>query len=151
MCVLIRLLTTWSGVILILIVKWHKFFMCTSKWHLSKNKVMNPPPVTIISYDEKPGIQAISGTSPDLPPVPGKYLCFSRDYEYKRHGTVSFLAGIDLLDGRVHGMVIDRHRSREFIEYHQLVDTTYPKDITIRIILDNYYAYIKYPASNFLS
>ena len=43
-----------------------------------------------LSYDEKPGIQAISNIAPDLPPVPGKHPTVSRDYEYKRHGTVSF-------------------------------------------------------------
>src|SRR5450631_3328896 len=50
-------------------------------------------------------------TSPDLPPVPGTYATFSRDHEYKRHGTLSLLAGIDLLTGKVHALVKDRHRS----------------------------------------
>src|ERR1700758_1319773 len=74
-------------------------------------------PVAIVSYDEKPGIQAIATTSPDLPPVPGTYATFSRDHEYKRHGTLSLLAGIDLLTGKVHALVKDRHRSREFVEF----------------------------------
>ena len=52
--------------------------------------------VAIVSYDEKPGIQAIATTAPDLPPEPGRHATFARDYEYKRHGTVSLLAGIDL-------------------------------------------------------
>src|ERR1700691_2270975 len=69
-------------------------------------------PVASVSYDEKPGIQAIATTSPDLPPVPGTYATFSRDHEYKRHGTLSLLAGIDLLTGKVHALVKDRHRSR---------------------------------------
>src|SRR5450631_3096701 len=59
-------------------------------------------PVAIVSYDEKPGIQAIATTAPDLPSAPGAYATFARDYEYKRHGTLSLLAGIDLLTGRVH-------------------------------------------------
>src|SRR5260221_675654 len=79
-------------------------------------------PVAIISYDEKPGIQAIATTAPDLPPVPGTYATFSRDNEYKRHGTLSLLAGIDLLTGKVHALVRDRHRSREFIEFLKLLD-----------------------------
>ncbi len=66
--------------------------------------------VAIVSYDEKPGIQAIAATAPDLPPAPGRHATFARDYEYKRHGTVSLLAGID---GQVHALVKDRHRSRE--------------------------------------
>src|SRR6266849_3061442 len=83
-------------------------------------------PVAIVSYDEKPGIQAIAITSPDLPPVPGTYATFSRDHEYKRHGTLSLLAGIDLLTGKVHALVKDRHRSREFIEFLKLLNTAYP-------------------------
>src|SRR6185437_5964151 len=58
--------------------------------------------VAIISYDEKPGIQAIGNTAPDLPPRPGAHETFARDHEYRRHGTLSLLAGIDLLTGRVH-------------------------------------------------
>src|SRR3979411_1902286 len=49
--------------------------------------------VAIVSYDEKPGIQAIATTAPDLPPKPGVHATFARDYEYKRHGTLSLLAG----------------------------------------------------------
>src|SRR5947209_14707005 len=70
-------------------------------------------PVAIISYDEKPGIQAIATTAPDLPPEPGVHATFARDHEYKRHGTLSLLAGIDLLTGKVHALVRDRHRSRD--------------------------------------
>src|ERR1700758_762751 len=58
--------------------------------------------VAVISYDEKPGIQAIATTAPDLPPEPGVHPAFARDHEYKRHGTPSLLAGIDLLTGKVH-------------------------------------------------
>jgi hypothetical protein len=60
------------------------------------------PNVAIISYDEKPGIQAIGNTAPDLPPQPGSHRSWARDHEYKRHGTLSLLAGIDLLTGKVH-------------------------------------------------
>jgi hypothetical protein len=58
--------------------------------------------VAIISYDEKPGIQAIATTGPDLSPKPGSHATFAREHEYKRHGTVSLLAGIDLVTGKVH-------------------------------------------------
>src|SRR5213594_469588 len=61
-------------------------------------------PVAIISCDEKPGIQAIATTAPDLPPQPGVHPTFARDHEYKRHGTLSLLAGIDLLTGKVHAL-----------------------------------------------
>jgi transposase len=98
--------------------------------------------VAIISYDEKPGIQAIATTAPDLPPVPGVQATFARDYEYKRHGTVSLLAGIDLLTGQVHALVKDRHRSREFIEFLKLLDAAYPAHTAIKLILDNHSAHI---------
>src|SRR5574341_1304936 len=98
--------------------------------------------VTIISYDEKPGIQAIATTAPDLPPEPGAHATFARDHEYKRHGTVSLLAGIDLLTGKVHALVKDRHRSREVIEFLKLLDAAYPTHTAIRLILDNHSAHI---------
>jgi transposase len=98
--------------------------------------------VAIISYDEKPGIQAIATTAPDLPPEPGTHATFTRDHEYKRNGTVSLLAGIDLLTGKVHALVKDRHRSREFIEFLQLLDASYPAHTAIKLILDNHSAHI---------
>src|SRR5438876_10094449 len=94
-------------------------------------------PVAIVSYDEKPGIQAIATTAPDLPPEPGVHATFARDHEYKRHGTLSLLAGIDLLTGKVHALVRDRHRSREFIEFLKLLDAAYPASTEIKFILDN--------------
>jgi transposase len=98
--------------------------------------------VAIISYDEKPGIQAIATPGPDLPPEPGAHPTFARDHEYKRHGTVSLLAGIDLLTGQVHALVKHRHRSREFIEFLKLIDATYPSHTAIKLILDNHAAHI---------
>jgi transposase len=98
--------------------------------------------IAVISYDEKPGIQAIATSAPDLPPEPGRHACFARDHEYKRHGTVSLLAGIDLVSGQVHALVRDRHRSREFIEFLKLIDAAYPPATAIKLILDNHSAHI---------
>jgi transposase len=98
--------------------------------------------VAIISYDEKPGIQAIATTSPDLPPQPHVHPSFARDHEYKRYGTLSLLAGIDLLTGKVHALVKDRHRSREFVEFLKLLDAAYPSQTAIHLILDNHSAHI---------
>src|SRR6266403_803530 len=98
--------------------------------------------VAIVSYDEKPGIQAIATTAPDLPPEPGRHATFARDHEYMRYGTVSLLAGIDLLTGQVHALVQDRHRSREFIEFLKLIDAAYPAHTAIKLILDNHSAHI---------
>jgi transposase len=101
-----------------------------------------PANVAIISYDEKPGIQAIGNTAPDLPPQPGTHQTFARDHEYKRHGTLSLLAGIDLLTGRIHARIEARHRSREFVAFLQQLDAVYPADTAIRLILDNHSAHI---------
>ena len=98
--------------------------------------------VAIISYDEKPGIQAIANTAPDLPPKPGKHKGFARDHEYKRHGTLSLLAGIDLLTGKVHARVEERHRSREFVGFLKVLDAAYPADTAIKLILDNHSAHV---------
>lgn len=98
--------------------------------------------VAILSYDEKPGIQALENCGPEKPPVPGQYPCWLRDYEYVRHGTLSLLAGIDLLNGHVHGLVTERHRSREFIEFLRKVDAHYPTGVKIRLVLDNHSAHI---------
>ncbi|HLN49737.1 MAG TPA: IS630 family transposase [Steroidobacteraceae bacterium] len=98
--------------------------------------------VAIISYDEKPGIQALATTAPDLPPQPGVHPTFARDHEYKRHGTVTLMAGIDLLSGKVHALVKDRHRSREFIEFLKVLDSVYPGHTAIHLILDNHSAHI---------
>ena len=98
--------------------------------------------VAIISYDEKPGIQAIGTTAPDLPPQPGSHPAFARDHEYKRHGTLSLLAGIDLLTGQVHASIEDRHRSREFVGFLKTLDAAYPADTAIKVILDNHSAHI---------
>ena len=97
---------------------------------------------TTLSYDEKPGIQAIKNIAPQLQPVVGKYPTLQRDYEYKRLGTVSLLAGIDLHTGKIIPLVKDRHRSREFIEFLEIVDKQYPDDWKIRVVLDNHSSHI---------
>jgi transposase len=104
----------------------------------------------VVSYDEKPGMQAIANTAPDLPPVPGKHRKHSRDHEYVRHGTVSLLAGLDLMNGSVHGIVRDRHRTAEFIELLRLLDERYPKGAKIRIVLDNHSAHTSRELQAFL-
>jgi transposase len=107
--------------------------------------------IAIVSYDEKPGIQAIGTTAPDRPPLPGISPTVMRDHEYKRHGTVTLLAGIDLLTGQVHALVKDRHRSREFIEYLKLLDAAYPTDTAIEVILDNHSAHVSRETTNWLA
>jgi Integrase core domain. len=106
---------------------------------LLKKKKENGEPIdmVIISYDEKPGIQAIGNKYPDLMPVPGHYPTISRDYEYVRHGKLSLLAGIDLLTGTVHHKIFEHRRSAEFVEFLKYTDSMYPPEIKIVMILDN--------------
>src|ERR1700731_3490102 len=89
------------------------------------------PDVVTVSVDEKPGVQAIANTAPDLPPVPGKHSSIGRDHEYKRLGTCSILAALDLHEGHVTARVERRHRSREFIAFLQDLDQYYPAHCTI--------------------
>ena len=91
--------------------------------------------VHILSYDEKPGIQAIATTSEDLQPD-DNHKTISRDYEYKRLGTISLLAGIDLQTGEAIPLVKDSHNSKDYIEFLKKLDDKYPKADKIRLVLD---------------
>src|SRR5438270_8608457 len=92
------------------------------------------PAVAVISYDEKPGIQAIGAIAPDLRPVTDTHPTIRRGHEYRRHGTVTLMAGIDLLTGQVHAFVKDRHRSREFIEFLNMIDFLNMLDAAVRFL-----------------
>ncbi len=107
--------------------------------------------MNILSYDEKPGIQAIENIAPDLSPIPGMYSTWGRDYEYKRHGTISLLASIDLVTGLVIAEVYDRHRSCEFVSFLKKVDQSYPKNEKIKIILDNHSSHISKETQTYLA
>lgn len=98
--------------------------------------VSDDTPVHVLSYDEKPGIQAIATISDDLMPDE-KHPTISRDYEYKRLGTLSLLAAIDLQTGEAIPLVRDKHSSKEYIEFLKLLDDKYPKGDKVRIVLDN--------------
>lgn len=81
-----------------------------------QNKEVQDLDILTVSIDEKPGIQAIKNIAPDLPPVAGKHSKIGRDYEYKRLGTLSILASLDLHTGKVIAIVEKQHRSIEFIK-----------------------------------
>ncbi len=102
---------------------------------------LKEPPVVTISYDEKPGIQALATTTPDRPPKPNQFPSHLRDYEYKRLGTVSLLAGLDLHTGRVTEIVSDRHASVDFIALLSKLDEAYSPQTRIRLLLDNHSAH----------
>jgi transposase len=90
----------------------------------------------VLSYDEKPGIQAISTTVADLLPTE-KNGTIKRDYEYKRLGTLSLLAGIDLQTGEAIPLVSDTHNSSDYMGFLKILDAKYPAGDKIRLVLDN--------------
>ena len=94
------------------------------------------PVVHVLSCDEKPGIQAIATTSPDLPPG-ASHGFVARDYEYRRLGTLSLIAGIDLQTGEAIPLVSDTHKSSDYVAFLKIVDAKYPAGDKIRIVLDN--------------
>ena len=105
-----------------------------------------------VSFDEKPGIQAIGNKGKELLPLPNSGNgCIYRDYEYVRHGTLSLLAGIDLHNGEIIYNVSETHKSSDFINLLQLLDSKYDKDKKIRIILDNVSSHISKETKKFLT
>lgn len=108
------------------------------------------PETHTISYDEKPGIQAIATTSADLPPTTSNGVTM-RDYEYKRLGTLSLLAGIDLLTGEAFPLVSETHKSSDFIAFLKMLDAKYPKGDKIRLVLDNHSAHTSKETKAFLA
>lgn len=115
------------------------------------NPQEGPPAVVTVSVDEKPGVQAIGNTAPDRPPVPGKYGNTGRDHEYKRFGTCSILAALDLHDGHITARVEKKHRSVEFIALLNDLDAYYPPQCNIRIILDNHSAHLSKQTHEYLA
>jgi transposase len=107
-------------------------------------------PAVVLSYDEKPGIQAIATTAPDLGPKPGRHAPVQRDHEYKRLGTLTLSAAVDLVSGFVHHVVTQRHRSREFIAFLERLDAHYPEGMLICLLLDNHSAHCSRETKRFL-
>ena len=108
------------------------------------------PMIHTISCDEKPGIQAIATTSDDLRPTEGNG-CVYRDYEYKRLGTMSLIAGIDLLTGIAIPVVSETHKSSDFICLLKKLDEMYPEGDVIRIICDNHSAHKSKEVQNYMA
>lgn len=93
-----------------------------------------------ISYDEKPGIQAIGVVADDLLPTM-KHGFIGRDSEYKRFGTVSLLAGMDLMTGEIIPLVRETHKSADFVDFLKILNEKYDKNKKIKIVLDNHSAH----------
>lgn len=109
------------------------------------------PLVVSLSHDEKPGIQAIGSVAPDLPLEADKHPSTSRDYECKRHGPLTLMAGLDLLTGRVRRAVVPRHRSREFVAFLKQLDRAYPPGAKLRVVLDNHSARVSQETRAYLA
>ena|SRR5487761_2353696 len=98
---------------------------------------LNPPDRAIVlSMDEKSQIQALDRTQPSLPMKPGRAGTMTHDY--KRNGTTTLFAALDVLSGSVIGQCLPRHRHSEFLTFLRTIDRTVPKRLQIHLILDNY-------------
>jgi transposase len=98
---------------------------------------LNPPDqAVVLCMDEKSQIQALDRTQPSLPLKPGRAGTMTHDY--KRHGTTSLFAALDVLTGKVIGKCFDRHRHDEFLRFLRTIDTQVPRKLHIHMIVDNY-------------
>ena len=98
---------------------------------------LNPPEhALVLSLDEKSQIQALDRTQPGLPLKPGRGQTMTHDY--KRHGTTTLFAALNVADGRVIGTCMDKHRHQEWLKFLRLVDQTTPADKQLHLIVDNY-------------
>lgn len=97
---------------------------------------LNPPDKALVfSVDEKSQIQALDRTAPLLPLRPG--LPARQTHDYKRHGTTTLFAALNLLDGKVLGQCLPRHRSREFVGFLKQIDQQTPPELALHLIVDN--------------
>ena len=98
---------------------------------------LNPPDNAVVfSFDEKSSVQALDRTQPGLPLKPGR--CGTMTHDYKRHGTTSLFAAMDVASGEVIGETYRRHRHQELLRFLRKVEKEVPKGQQIHIILDNY-------------
>ena len=98
---------------------------------------LNPPEQAIVlCMDEKSQIQALDRTQASLPMVPGRAGTMTHDY--KRNGTTTLFAALDVLTGAVIGQCLPRHRHTEFIKFLNTIDREVPEGLQVHLILDNY-------------
>ena len=98
---------------------------------------LNPPDkAVVLCMDEKSQIQALDRTQPSLPMPKGRAGTMTHDY--KRHGTTTLFAALDVLTGNVIGKCFDRHRHDEFLRFLRTIDTSVPRGLAIHMIVDNY-------------
>jgi len=98
---------------------------------------MNPPDKAIVlCLDEKSQIQALDRTQPGLPMKKGR--CGTMTHDYKRNGTTTLFAALNVLEGKVIGQCLPRHRHQEFLKFLRQLDREFPKEIQLHLIIDNY-------------
>jgi transposase len=98
---------------------------------------LNPPDkALVLCVDEKSQIQVLDRTQPGLPMKPGR--CGTMTHDYKRNGTTTLFAALNMLDGKVIGDCMPRHRHQEFIRFLQLINVKTPADLDLHLIVDNY-------------
>ena len=95
-----------------------------------------PAHAVVLSLDEKSQIQALDRTQPGLPMKKGR--CATMTHDYKRHGSTTLFAALDILEGKVIGRCMQRHRHQEFIRFLNAVDRQVPADKALHVVLDNY-------------
>jgi transposase len=101
-----------------------------------------PAHAVVLSFDEKSQIQALDRTQPGLPLKKGR--CGTMTHDYKRHGTTTLFAALNVLDGSVIGQCMQRHRHQEFIRFLNQIEAKVPVGKIVHVILDNYAAH-KHP------
>jgi transposase len=98
---------------------------------------LNPPQqAMVICVDEKSQIQALDRTQPGLPLKKGR--CGTMTHDYKRHGTTTLFAALEVLEGRVIGQCFERHRHQEFLRFLRRLDREFPGPVTLHLVMDNY-------------
>jgi transposase len=98
---------------------------------------LNPPEKAIVlCIDEKSQIQALDRTQPGLPWKKGR--CGTTTHDYKRHGTTTLFAALELLEGKVVGFCSARHRHQEFLKFLRRLDREFPGDVALHLVMDNY-------------
>lgn len=98
---------------------------------------LNPPEhALVLCVDEKSQIQALDRTQRSLPMYPGR--CGTRTHDYKRHGTTTLFAAIELAEGQLIGTCMPRHRHQEWIKFLKLIDRETPADLDLHLVVDNY-------------
>jgi transposase len=117
---------------------------------LLRGEIREPETVTV-SYDEKPGIQALAQKTPDRPPMPGQHASPTRGLRIQTAGNRFVAGGLDLHRGTVAEIVSETHKSKDFIELLKKLDAAYPSVTTLRLILDNHSAHISKETQRYLA